>query len=77
MSDESGLLNISDVSKTVDKICDRISLATIAVPHIHNYEDIYQFIYDFEMATNGLSSEQVILAANKVFVQSRPLGQVA
>lgn len=60
-------IKFSDVSRTVDKICDQISLAAITVPKVQDYPDIFDCISDFESATSGLNDEQVLLALDRSF----------
>ena len=62
---------MADVTKSVDQLCDQLSITNVTVPRIDNFKDVYDFIVEYEMATATLSDDQRL----KVLVKAFPPGR--
>lgn len=63
----------ADITKSVDQLCAQLSVTNIAVPRIDTYNDVYDFISEYEMATATLSDEQKL----KLLIKAFPPGRYA
>lgn len=71
MANRMDSLNLQDVTKSVDQLCTQLSLTNIKVPRIDTYEDVFEFISEFEMATATLPEEQRTRLLVKAFPPGR------
>lgn len=60
-----------DITKSVDQLCAQISMSNITVPSIDNYENIFEFIAEFERATAMLLDSQ----KGRLLVKAFPSGR--
>lgn len=72
MSDNADSSMIQDVTKSVDQLCAQLSISNIVVPRLDAYQDIFDFINEFELVTATLPDEHRI----KVLVKAFPPGRL-
>lgn len=56
-----------DVSRSVDQLCNQMSLVNVKIPRYNSCSDVFEFIAEFETATIGLGDEQRHVLLNKAF----------
>lgn len=61
----------NDVTRSVDQLCNQMSLANMNIPKLASYDDIHEFLVEYELATTGLSNERQVQLLNRAFHQSR------
>lgn len=60
---------IQDVSRSVDQLCNQMSINNIVVPRFNPYTDVFDFLSEFEVATTALSEGQKLTLLAKSFPQ--------
>lgn len=64
--------NIQDVTKSVDQLCEHLSINNVVVPRIDAYKDVFEFINEFELVSATLPDEK----KNKLLVKAFPPGRL-
>lgn len=62
---------LQDITKSVDQLCGQISLSNVVVPKIDTYDDVFDFLNEFETVTATLPDEQ----KKKLLVKAFPVGR--
>lgn len=62
---------LADITKSVDQLCTQMSLTNIQVPRLNTFEDVFEFINEFEMATATLPDDQRVKLLVKAFPPGR------
>lgn len=60
-----------DFSRSIDQLCNQLSISHIVVPKIDTYKNIFEFISEFEMVTAMLPDNQRV----KLLVKAFPAGR--
>lgn len=60
-----------DFSRSIDQLCNQLSISHIVVPKIDTYKSIYEFISEFEMVTVMLPDNQRVRLLAKAFPAGR------
>lgn len=60
---------IQDVSRSVDQLCNQMSINNIVVPRFNPFTDVFDFLSEFEVATTALSEGQKLTLLAKSFPQ--------
>lgn len=64
---------IQDVTRSVDQLCTQLSMSNIVVPRINAYNDVFEFISEFELVTATLPEEHRFKLLVKAFPPGRLL----
>lgn len=56
-----------DVTRSVDQLCNQMSLANIKIPRYDACSDVFDFITEFDTVTTALSDDQKVMLLNKSF----------
>lgn len=60
-----------DINRSVEQLCSQLSLANIKVPKPSSFEDIFEFLAEYELATTGLTDEQKKMLLARAFSPGR------
>lgn len=60
-----------DVTRSVDQLCQQLSLANIKIPRTSDFDDIHDFLSAYEEATTNLSESQRLKFVHKAFKNGR------
>lgn len=56
-----------EMTKCLGQLCNQLSLSSIKVSRFDTFQDVFEFLNDFEVNTIGLDDEQKLILLNKVF----------
>lgn len=56
-----------DMSRSVSRICDQMSLVNVNVPRFSSFKDVFDFLTEFETITSTHSDEQKLVLLTKAF----------
>lgn len=62
---------IQDVTKSVEQLCNQLTLSNVVVPKIGAYKDVFDFLNEFESVTATLPEEQKKTLLVKAFPPGR------
>lgn len=62
---------LQDVTKSVDLLCSQMSITNVVVPRFTNFNDVFDFLTEYEMATTSLSETQKNMLLAKAFPPGR------
>lgn len=60
-----------DVTRSVDQLCVQMSLNNVSVPRFSSYNDVFDFLTEFETATTASSDDQKLVLLAKAFPPGR------
>lgn len=60
-------LSLSDLTQSVDRFVNHISINNVTIPRFNEYSDVFDFITEFELATATLTEEQKMALLVKAF----------
>lgn len=63
---------IQDVTKSVDQLCNQLTLSNIVVPRIDAYTDVFNFLNEFDVVTAALPEDK----KKKLLVKAFPPGRL-
>lgn len=60
-----------DMSRSVSQICNHMTLANVNVPRFNSFNDVFDFLAEFEAVTSTNSDDQKVILLTKAFPPGR------